>query len=93
MRVKDGTKVHTEEVVGFGSKAEIEKLMLDLEGRQDDDEEEAATEGEQGTCTFNMIVEHATSISFTSYVTCTCFRMFSSTFALFSHLILQHTVV
>ena len=47
VRVKDGTKVHTGEVVGFGSKVEIEKLMLDLEGRQDDDKEEAANEGEQ----------------------------------------------
>ena len=54
MKMKDGTKVHTGEVVGFGTKAEIEKLMLDLEGQQDDDEEEAATEGEQGTCMFKL---------------------------------------
>ena len=38
-------------MAGFGSKAEIEKLMLDLEGQQDDYEEDTATEGEQGTCT------------------------------------------
>ena len=39
--MKDGTKVHTWEVVGFGTKlnVEIEKLMLDLEGQQNDDEE------------------------------------------------------
>lgn len=49
--MKDRTKVHTGEVAGFGSKAEIKKLMLDLEGQQEDDEEETATEEEQGTCT------------------------------------------
>ena len=56
VRVKDRTKVHTGEVAGFGNKAEIEKLMLDLEGQQDDDEEETATEGEQGTCTYSVYV-------------------------------------
>ena len=46
VKVKDGKKVHTGEVVGFGSKAEIEELMLHLEH---DDEEETTAEGEQGT--------------------------------------------
>ena len=56
VRVKDRAKVHTGEVAVFGNKAEIEKLMLDLEGQQDDDEEETATEGEQGTCTYSVYV-------------------------------------
>ena len=51
IKVKDGTKVHTGEVAGFGSKAEIEKLMLDLVGQHDNNEEETAVEGERGTCT------------------------------------------
>ena len=28
VKVKDGIKVHTEKVAGFGNKAEIDKLML-----------------------------------------------------------------
>ena len=82
VRVKEGTKVHTGEVVGFGSKAEVEKLMLDLEGQQDDGEDEAATEGDQGKCTFNMFVEHTASIII-------CFCMYSSTVALFYCLIIS----
>ena len=30
VKVKDGTKVHTGEVVGVGSKAEMEKLLIEL---------------------------------------------------------------
>ena len=51
VKVKAGTKIHMGEVAGFGSKAEMEKLMLDLEGQDDNSDEETAVEGEQARCT------------------------------------------
>ena len=48
--MKEGIKVHTGKVAGFGNKAEIEKLMLDLDTHGNgDDEQETAVGGEQGT--------------------------------------------
>ena len=49
--MKEGIKVHTGKVAGFGNKAEIEKLMLDLDTQHGNgnDEQEAAVGGEQGT--------------------------------------------
>ena len=49
--MKEGTKVHTGTDSGFGNKAEIEKLMLDLDAQhgKGDNEQEEVIGGAQGT--------------------------------------------
>lgn len=63
VKVKDGKKVHTGEVVGFGSKMEIEELMLHLER---DNEEETTAEREEGTVHMHVHVHYDSGIFFTS---------------------------
>ena len=57
VKVKAGRKVHMGEVAGFGTKAEMEKLMLDLEGQDDSSDEETAVEGEQARRTDQVETE------------------------------------
>ena len=50
-RVKECTKIHTGKVVGFGSKGEVEKLMMEFDALDNDGgkEQEEAVVQRQGT--------------------------------------------
>ena len=54
-------QVYTGKVVGFRNKAEIEKLMQDLDAQYDNEQEAAVKESKVRCYCYVMIMAHATS--------------------------------
>ena len=54
-------QVHKGKVVGFRNKAEIEKLMQDLDAQYDNEQEAAVKESKAQCYCYVMIMAHATS--------------------------------